>query len=118
MITLQSNPWKEIVNQWKHIEELGFDSAYVADHFVDYGRPSSPWYEGWTLLSGLAAITNSIKVGTLVTSISLRHPAMLARQALTVDHISNGRLTLGIGGGAPSQEGEIVYDKLGLPDWS
>lgn len=107
-----------MVQEWKQIEELGFDHIWIADHFVNYGNPLQPWFEGWTALSALAALTSTIRIGTLVTSISLRHPAMLARQALTLDHISNGRLNLGIGGGAPSEEGEIVYDMIGLDDWS
>ncbi len=118
IITLQSGPWNELVNQWKEIEVLGFDSVWVADHFCNYGQPTQPWFEGWTTLTGLASITNTIRIGTLVTSISLRHPAVLARQALTVDHISHGRLNIGIGAGAPSSEGEIVYDMIGIEDWS
>ena len=118
IITLQSGSWKDLVYQWKEIEELGFDSVWVADHFCNYGQPTQPWFEGWTTLTGLASVTRTTRIGTLVTTISLRHPAVLARQALTVDHISRGRLNLGIGAGAPSSEGEIVYEMIGIEDWS
>jgi alkanesulfonate monooxygenase SsuD/methylene tetrahydromethanopterin reductase-like flavin-dependent oxidoreductase (luciferase family) len=118
IITLQSRPWTDLLHQWKETEELGFDSVWVADHFCNYGQPTQPWFEGWTTLTGLASTTHTVRIGTLVTSISLRHPALLARQALTVDHISNGRLIIGIGAGAPSSEGEIVYEMIGIEDWS
>ncbi|MGD2249345.1 MAG: LLM class flavin-dependent oxidoreductase [Candidatus Methanofastidiosia archaeon] len=118
VILLQSEPWEPLVHHGKEIEKLGFDSLWVADHFCNYGQPKQPWFEGWTTLTGLTSATDTIRIGTLVTSISLRHPAVLARQALTVDHISHGRLTIGIGGGAPSSEGEIVYDMIGIEDWS
>ncbi len=118
IITLQAEPWEKLVHHWKEIEALKFDSVWVADHFCNYGQPTQPWYEGWTTLTGLACVTNTIRIGTLVTSVSLRHPAVLARQALTVDHISNGRLNIGIGAGAPSSEGEIVYDMIGIDDWN
>ncbi|MFX0091899.1 MAG: LLM class flavin-dependent oxidoreductase [Candidatus Hodarchaeota archaeon] len=117
VITIQSKPWAVLVQHWKKTEELGFDSLWIADHFCDYNQPTHPFFEGWTTLTGLAGVTHKIRIGTLVTTISLRHPAVLARQALTLDHISNGRLNLGIGAGAPSSEGEIVYDMIGIDDW-
>ena len=117
VITLQFRPWKYLLHQWKVVEELGFDSIWVADHFCNYNQPEQPWLEGWATLTGLASVTDTARIGTLVTSISLRHPAMLARQVLTVDHISHGRLNIGIGAGAPSSEGEIVYDMIGIEDW-
>jgi alkanesulfonate monooxygenase SsuD/methylene tetrahydromethanopterin reductase-like flavin-dependent oxidoreductase (luciferase family) len=117
VITLQCQPWRVLVESWKQIESLGFDSAWVADHFLNYRMPTRPYFEAWTLLSGLAAVTEKIRVGTLVTAAPLRHPAMLARQALTTDHISSGRLNLGIGTGVAGALGETVYEMIGIDDW-
>ncbi len=88
IITLNNPPLPTLAKRWQLIEALGFDSVWVADHLA----APVPWFEGWTLLAALATQTSRIRIGTLVSSITLRHPALLARQALTLDHISNGRL--------------------------
>jgi alkanesulfonate monooxygenase SsuD/methylene tetrahydromethanopterin reductase-like flavin-dependent oxidoreductase (luciferase family) len=116
IITIQRLPWQEEVKRWKSIEALKFDSIWLADHFLDPFNPTDNWYEAWTLLAALTPFTERIRVGTLVTSIPLRHPAILARQALTVDHISNGRLELGIGSGV-SGKTDPVYEMIGIDDW-
>lgn len=97
IITLQNLPFATMVERWQLLDKLGIDSVWLGDHFVDPFAPDEPWFDGWTLLAALAGYTHSIRLGTLVTSITLRNPALLARQAMTVDHISGGRLELGIG---------------------
>ncbi len=117
VVALQNMPWEELVRLWQRFDTLGFDSTWIADHFVNYANPTGPWLEGWTALAALANCTSIIRIGTLVTSISLRNPALLARQAMTVDHISGGRLELGIGAGAPGSV-DPSYRMIGIDDWS
>ena len=116
-IVLQDMPYQELVRLWQKFETLGFDSTWVADHFINYANPEGLWYDGWTVLTALAGVTSKIRIGTLVTSIALRNPAVLARQAMTVDHISNGRLDIGIGAGAPGTI-DPSYQMIGINDWT
>jgi alkanesulfonate monooxygenase SsuD/methylene tetrahydromethanopterin reductase-like flavin-dependent oxidoreductase (luciferase family) len=113
---MQEVPWPEMIQRWQYLEAAGLDGAFLADHFVNYTNPSAHWYESWTLLAALATQTNTMRIG-LLSAIPWRNPAFLARQAMTVDHISNGRLDLGLGAGAPGKF-DPSYAMTGTPDWS
>jgi alkanesulfonate monooxygenase SsuD/methylene tetrahydromethanopterin reductase-like flavin-dependent oxidoreductase (luciferase family) len=113
---LQNISFQELTRLWQTLDDSSLDSSWIADHFVNYASPTDPWYEAWTTLAGLAGFTSRIRIGTLVTSIPLRNPALLAREALTVDHISNGRLNLGMGAGAPGNV-DPTYRMIGIENW-
>ncbi|HCF75144.1 MAG TPA: LLM class flavin-dependent oxidoreductase [Gammaproteobacteria bacterium] len=113
LCTDQNLSFDTLVERWQYFEELGFDSVWDCDHFNQTSDPDSPYFEGWTLLAALAVQTSSIRIGVLVSCNTFRHPGLLAQQALTVDHISNGRLELGMGAGY--QEGEHTRFGIALP---
>jgi alkanesulfonate monooxygenase SsuD/methylene tetrahydromethanopterin reductase-like flavin-dependent oxidoreductase (luciferase family) len=95
-----SKSWEQVLEEFTAAEELGFDHAWLVDHLVDTdGGPEDGCMEAWTLLAAIAARTSRIRLGVLVTSNTFRHPAILLKEAVTVDHISGGRLNLGIGTG-------------------
>jgi F420-dependent oxidoreductase-like protein len=114
IVTDQNMSWSETVERWQLFERLGFDSIWDCDHFVQPSRPTGPYFEAWTLLAGLAARTERIRVGVLVSSNTFRHPALLAKQAATVDHLSNGRLEVGLGAGWYEREHRMFG--LDFPD--
>jgi alkanesulfonate monooxygenase SsuD/methylene tetrahydromethanopterin reductase-like flavin-dependent oxidoreductase (luciferase family) len=92
VMTIQNISWTSLLERWLYLDELGLDSAWVADHFTNHWYPDEPWLEGWTLLSALGACTERIRLGTLVTNIALHNPAVLAKQAVTVDRTSLERI--------------------------
>ena len=108
VLLLPNVPWPELARRAAEVEAAGFDAVWVDDHIVHPARPESPWLEAWTTLAGLATETRAITIGPLVSNIVLRAPALLARQALTVDELSGGRLDVGIGAGyAPSDHAAL-----------
>ncbi len=108
----QKISWAELKAAWQHADANGYDSAFTWDHIIAlHGDLDDDHYEGWTLLAALATITENVRIGHLVTANTLRHPALLAKMAATVDHVSNGRLMVGIGTGYYTEE----HDRYGIP---
>jgi alkanesulfonate monooxygenase SsuD/methylene tetrahydromethanopterin reductase-like flavin-dependent oxidoreductase (luciferase family) len=105
--TIPKWTWTELHARWRWFEDLGWDSLWLPDHFVPTAEPTGPNFEAWTLLAALATHTQRARLGVLVSSNTFRHPALLAKQAVTVDHISNGRLELGVGAGWYVDEHEM-----------
>ena len=117
VLTPQNVPWEELLGQWRTVEELGFDSVRVADHWVDFIEPHQPWFDAWALLGALASHTGRIRLGPLISPVAFHNPAFLARRAATIDHISSGRLELGLGTGIPGTF-DPSYSMAGLDDLS
>jgi alkanesulfonate monooxygenase SsuD/methylene tetrahydromethanopterin reductase-like flavin-dependent oxidoreductase (luciferase family) len=106
-------PWPEYLDLARRAESAGYDSIWVGDHLV-YDLPDGSTrgpYEAWTTLAAIAAATTRVEIGPLVASTGFHAPGMLAKQAATVDAISQGRLILGIGAGWNRRE----FDAFGFP---
>lgn len=100
VLWMMRTTWPDVLVAAQTAERAGFDDIWVSDHLLaDSGPLDDPVFDGPAILSALAASTTRIGLGSLVHPISLRHPALLAKAAVTIDHISGGRLTLGIGAG-------------------
>ncbi len=111
--------WSDVIEIARHAEETGWDGVYAADHFMGdagrWGPVETPMLEATAVLSALAAATDRVRLGSLVLGITYRHPAVLANWAVTADHVSGGRLLLGVGAGWQENEHEQYGIPLGSP---
>jgi F420-dependent oxidoreductase-like protein len=91
--------WDDWVRLARLAEEHGLEGLFRSDHYTAIIRPDAAAHDAWATLAGLAAVTERIRLGTLVSPATFRHPSVLARMAVTVDHISGGRVDVGMGSG-------------------
>ncbi len=105
--------WNDVLDLWRHADQAGgWDAACVTDHFMpNTADRVGDMLESWTALAALAGLTKRMRVGTIVSGNTYRHPAVLAKMATTVDIISGGRLIFGIGAGWF----ELEHQQYGIP---
>jgi F420-dependent oxidoreductase-like protein len=114
----QNTTWDDMLEVWRAADDIElFESAWTFDHFypIFTEDSSGPCMEGWITLTALAQATRRLRLGTLVTGIHYRHPAVLANMAATLDIVSGGRLELGIGAGWNTEESGAYGIELGTP---
>ena len=106
----RGKPWADTLAHVRQAERDGFTSYWVMDHFyqlpVHYGQEDEPFFDAWTVLPALAAATERIRIGPMVSPVGYRNPALLARMAASLDHLSGGRLNFGFGAGGYKPEYE------------
>jgi F420-dependent oxidoreductase-like protein len=109
--------WDAVREIALHCEQTGWDGVYFADHFMPNAVGPDPldgdMLECWSIIAALAAVVPRVRLGSLVTSVTYRHPAVLANIAASVDQLSNGRLTLGVGAGWQENEHAVYGLALG-----
>jgi probable F420-dependent oxidoreductase len=105
--------WAELLDMTRAIEDLGYDSVWLGEHLLYRwpDRPSRGPWEAWSMLAAIAAVTDRIEFGPLVACTAFHNPAVLAKQASTIDEISGGRLILGLGAGW----NETEFRAFGVP---
>jgi F420-dependent oxidoreductase-like protein len=103
--------WDDWVRLARLTEEHGLEGLFRSDHYTAIIRPDADAHDAWATLAGLAAVTERIRLGTMVSPATFRHPSVLARTAVTVDHISRGRVEVGMGSGWYERE----HDAHGFP---
>ncbi|HTZ09159.1 MAG TPA: LLM class flavin-dependent oxidoreductase [Acidimicrobiales bacterium] len=114
VLVLPEHDWARARDLWAQVEELGFDHAWTYDHLAWRSLRDRPWYGAVPFLAAAATVTTRVRLGTLVASPNFRHPVPFAREILTLDDLSEGRLTLGLGAGGTGWDAVM----LGQDPWT
>ncbi|MFG3404221.1 LLM class flavin-dependent oxidoreductase [Streptomyces sp. NPDC048142] len=114
-VILPIHRWAEGQKIWQRAEDLGFHAAYTYDHLSWRSFRDGPWFGAVPTLTAAATVTQSMRLGTLVTSPNFRHPVTLAKELISLDDISDGRVTLGIGAGGNGFDATALGQPAGTP---
>ncbi|QFZ16163.1 LLM class flavin-dependent oxidoreductase [Saccharothrix syringae] len=110
IVILPEHRWWWAEHKWKAAEEYGFHHAWTYDHVGWRSLVDGPWFGAVPLLAAAAAVTERIRLGTLVASPNFRHPVPFARELTALDDISDGRFTLGVGAGGMGYDTQVMGD--------
>lgn len=113
VVILPEERWSVASSRWRRTEALGFDHAWTYDHLAWRALRDSPWFGALPTLTAAAAVTSTVRLGTLVATPNFRHPVPFAKELMTLDDISGGRVTVGLGAGAEGWDSEM----LGSDPW-
>jgi alkanesulfonate monooxygenase SsuD/methylene tetrahydromethanopterin reductase-like flavin-dependent oxidoreductase (luciferase family) len=117
VLLLPIDPWPDTVERVRRLEALGYDHLWTYDHLSWRRYRDHAWHAAIPWLTGVAGVTDRVRLGTLVASPNFRHPAALAKEAMTLDHISNGRVVLGVGAGGVGYDATVLGgEQLGPGD--
>lgn len=108
VLILPEQRWELAADRWRRAEALGFDHVWTYDHVVWDGLPDSPWFGAVPTLAAAGLVTERIRLGTLVASPNFRHPVPFARELMTLDDMTGGRLTVGIGAGSRGSDSLLL----------
>ncbi len=114
VVILPTDPWPDAAAIWRRAEQLGAHTAWTYDHLTWRDLRDGPWFAAVPLLAAASQVTTTMRLGTLVTSPNFRHPVTLAKEAMTLDDLSRGRFTLGIGAGGTGWDASA----LGQEPWT
>lgn len=115
LLLIPTDPWPRAVARAREIEDMGFDHLWTYDHLSWRRFRDQPWFGALPWLAGIAGATSRIRLGTMVTSPNFREPVVLAKEAMTLDHISDGRLTLGVGAGGIGFDATVLGQEVLTP---
>ncbi|MEX0667724.1 MAG: LLM class flavin-dependent oxidoreductase [Acidimicrobiia bacterium] len=115
VLLMPTDPWVETLARVQRLEALGYHHVWVYDHLSWQRYHDRPWHATYPWITGLAAGTHRIRLGTMVSNLNLRHPLLLAKEATTIDHISNGRLTIGLGAGGTGFDATVMGQRQLTP---
>ncbi|MDD9206977.1 LLM class flavin-dependent oxidoreductase [Georgenia sp. 10Sc9-8] len=108
VVILPQQRWADARRRWRHAEALGFDHAWTYDHLAWRSLADEPWFATVPTLAAAALVTDRIRLGTFVTSPNFRHPVPLAKEAMSLDDLSEGRLLLGVGAGGDGVDADVL----------
>lgn len=111
IVQMPVDPWPVASARARELDDLGFSHLWVYDHLSWRHYRDRPWHATFPWLTGLAGATERIRLGTMVASPNLRHPLSLAKESMTLDHLSNGRFILGLGAGTSGFDAAAFGDK-------